>query len=162
MWSDYSTLIWMLVTHLGLTAAVTPWHLLWRSAFAWQINTLLLFSLTSTLNQSHQQPFRIQCEWRLPPEISCIPSRHHPAAETLTNWYLEDMLLKIISFTFKDYTVNNKTRTAVCTTRGLQIEGRKATTSNFIPLQITRRKVRLNGYTGELCSCCWASPLTPK
>lgn len=132
------TLIWMPVTHDSLWARQKQWHLDTCSdnlPFAWQINKILFFSPTSTLNQSHQQPLRLRCEWRLPPEISRIPSRHHPAAETVTNWYLEDMLLKIISFTFKDYTVNNKTRTAICKTWGLQIAGGN-TTSNFVPFEI--------------------------
>lgn len=140
---------------LGLTAAVTPWHLFWQSLFSWQINKILwffsLFSFTSPLNQSHQQPFRIEREWRLPPEISCIPSRHHPAAETVTNWYLEDMLLKIISFTFKDYTVDNKTRTAICKTWGWQIAGRNTTTSKFVLFEISQREVRLKGWLEKLC-----------
>lgn len=96
------------------------------------------WSFTPTLNQSHQQPLRIECEWRLPPEISCIPSRHHPAAETVTNWYLEDMLLQIISFTSKDYSRSNKTRAAICETRGLQIVDRSAPISNFVPFEIAR------------------------
>ena len=81
-----------LMTHFRLDSScdtLTP--VLMISLLPRQRNKILcdffFFSFTSSLNQSHQQPLRIQCEWRLPPEISCIPPRHHPAAQTLTNWY---------------------------------------------------------------------------